>query len=105
MSSEDYPVLAYVPDIPVIEVEEIVMAHWGDEDDDTLRGHLASKLMYSGAAFDAFAAQLSVDIGDDLERLETVFVEFDRALPDDEVQQLLDLPVREISLQLQQRLR
>lgn len=105
MSTEDYPVLAYVPDVPVTEVEEIVMAHWGVEEDETLRGRLASELVYAGAAFDAFAAQLSIGIGDDFERLEEAFVEFDRALSDAEIEQLLDQPVREISLQLQQHLR
>lgn len=104
MSTEDYPVLAYVPDVPVTEVEDIVMAHWGEEDG-TLRGRLAEELVPAGPAFDAFAAQLSIGVGTDLERLEEAFVEFDRALPDAEIEQLLDQPVREISLQLQQRLR
>lgn len=108
---EDYPILAEVEDIPVLEVEDIVQEHWVDwGDEETLRGRLAEKLRWGDAyGFDAFAAALSVsavsaDHALDLERLEGAFVELDRGLTDDEIARLLAQPVREISLQLQQRM-
>lgn len=105
---EDYPILAEVEDIPVLKVEDIVQEHWVDwGDEETLRGRLAEKLRWGDAyGFDAFAAALALSVSHapDLEHLESVFVELDRGLTDDEITRLLDQPVREISLQLQQRM-
>lgn len=103
---EEYPVLAYVPDVPFSEVEDIVMGHWGIEEDDTPRGRLSAELRADDAALAAFAAQLAIVAdSDDMADLEEAFVEMNRDLSDHEVQQLQQQSTREISLYLQARIR